>query len=102
MLEACGQEGLGQLFDSTIGAGSLLMPYGGKTQTSPSDGMAALLPVLGGETTTATLMSFGFDPRISSWSPYHGAVYAVLQSAARIVAMGGDYPPYTPYISGVL
>ncbi len=90
-LDACGQEGLGQLFDSTIGAGSVLMPYGGKNQTSPSDGMAALIPVEKGSTTTATLMSFGFDPRISSWSPYHGAVYAVLQSAARIASMGGDF-----------
>ncbi|ORC32955.1 phosphoribosylformylglycinamidine synthase [Marispirochaeta aestuarii] len=90
-LDSAGQEGLGQLFDSTIGAGSLLMPFGGRTQTSPSDGMAALLPLEEGETDTATLMSFGFDPRISSWSPYHGAVYAVLQSVARITAMGGDY-----------
>ena len=90
-LDSAGQEGLGQLFDSTIGAGSLLMPFGGRTQTSPSDGMAALLPLEEGETDTATLMSFGFDPRISSWSPYHGAVYAVLQSVARIAAMGGNY-----------
>ncbi|WP_319559667.1 phosphoribosylformylglycinamidine synthase [Marispirochaeta sp.] len=90
-LDTAGQLGLGQLFDSTIGAGSLLMPFGGRTQTSPADGMAALLPLESGETNTATLMSFGFDPRISSWSPYHGAVYAVLQSVARIAAMGGDF-----------
>jgi phosphoribosylformylglycinamidine synthase len=90
-LEAAGQEGLGQLFDSSVGAASLLVPFGGASQATPADGMAALLPVPSGECRTASLMSFGFDPRISSWSPYHGALYAVLQSAARITALGGDY-----------
>jgi len=90
-LNVCGQQGLVERFDSTIGAGSVLLPFGGKTQRTPSEAMAAKLPLLKGETTTATLMSFGFDPGLSSWSPYHGALYAVIHSAARIVAAGGDH-----------
>ena len=90
-LESAGQEGLGQLFDSSIGAATLLAPFGGIHQTTPADGMAALLPVSNRQCDTATLMSFGFDPHISSWSPFHGGIYAVLQSAARISALGGDY-----------
>ncbi len=90
-LQYGGQEGLGLIFDSTIGAASLLSPYGGETQTTPADGMAARLPVMpGSDTTTCSLMSFGFDPELSSWSPYHGAAFAVLESAAKIAAMGGE------------
>jgi len=84
------QRGLIEMFDSTIGAGSVLHPFGGKTQSTQTEAMAALIPVLKGKTTTATLMSFGFDPEIASWSPYHGALIAVLDSVARIVATGGD------------
>ena len=90
-LNVCSQKGLVERFDSTIGAGTVLMPFGGKYQLSPEEGMAAKIPVLNGETTTGTLMSFGYDPYISSWSPFHGSVYAIIQSLSKIVAMGGDY-----------
>jgi len=90
-LNVCSQKGLVERFDSTIGAGTVLMPFGGKHQLTPADGMAAKLPVLNGDTTTGTLMTFGFNPDISKWSPFHGAVYAVLESLARLTAMGGDY-----------
>ncbi|MCR4907742.1 MAG: phosphoribosylformylglycinamidine synthase [Lachnospiraceae bacterium] len=89
-LNECSEKGLVEMFDSSIGAGTVLMPYGGKYQETPEQVMAAKLPLLKGETDTVTLMSYGFDPRISSWSPYHGAVYAVTDSIARIVAAGGD------------
>ena len=79
------------MFDSSIGAGSVLMPYGGKYQLTETQAMVAKLPVLEGKCDTVTMMSYGFDPYLSSWSPYHGAVYAVLESVARIVANGGDY-----------
>ena len=79
------------MFDSSIGAGSVLMPYGGKYQLTETQAMVAKLPVLGGKTDTVTMMSYGFDPFLSSWSPYHGAAYAVTESVARIVANGGDY-----------
>ena len=79
------------MFDSSIGAGSVLMPYGGKYQLTETQAMVAKLPVLKGRTDTVTMMSYGFDPYLSSWSPYHGAVYAVLESMAKIVASGGDY-----------
>ena len=79
------------MFDGSIGAGSVLMPYGGKYQLTETQAMVAKLPVLKGKTDTVTMMSYGFDPYLSSWSPYHGAVYAVLESVARIVATGGDY-----------
>jgi phosphoribosylformylglycinamidine synthase len=85
------QQGLVEMFDSTIGAGTVLLPFGGTYQKTPEQGMAAKIPVLRGETTTASLMSYGFDPRISSWSPFHGAVYAVVDSLSKIVGMGGDY-----------
>ena len=78
------------MFDSSIGAGSVLMPYGGKYQLTETQAMVAKVPVQNGETTTVTMMSYGFDPYISSWSPYHGAVYAVTESMARILAVGGD------------
>lgn len=90
-LNRCGQKGLVERFDSTIGANTVLMPFGGKTQLTPAEGMAAKLPLMEGDTTTGTLMSFGYNPEISAWSPFHGAVYAVVESVAKIAAMGGDY-----------
>ena len=90
-LNVCSQKGLVEMFDGSIGAGSVLMPYGGKYQLTETQAMVAKLPVLKGKTDTVTMMSYGFDPYLSSWSPYHGAVYAVLESVARIVATGGDY-----------
>ncbi|WP_026488174.1 phosphoribosylformylglycinamidine synthase [Butyrivibrio sp. XBB1001] len=90
-LNVCSQKGLVEMFDSSIGAGSVLMPYGGKYQLTETQAMVAKLPVLGGKTDTVTMMSYGFDPFLSSWSPYHGAAYAVTESVARIVANGGDY-----------
>lgn len=90
-LNVCSQKGLVEMFDSSIGAGSVFMPYGGKYQLTETQCMVAKLPVLKGTTETVTMMSYGFDPYLSSWSPYHGSVYAVLQSVAKIVAAGGDY-----------
>lgn len=89
-LRCCGQRGLVERFDASIGAGTVLHPFGGKTQTTPVEAMAAKIPVLSGETDDCTLMSFGFDPELSSWSPAHGAAFAVVDSVARIVAAGGD------------
>ena len=90
-LNVCSQKGLVEMFDSSIGAGSVLMPYGGKYQLTETQSMVAKRPVLKGKTETVTMMSYGFDPYVSSWSPYHGAIYAVTQSMAMIVASGGDY-----------
>ena len=90
-LNVASQKGLIEKFDSTVGAGTVLMPFGGRNQLTPAEGMAAKIPVLNGETNTCSLMSYGFDPYLSSMSPYHGAMYAVIHSAAKIVAMGGDY-----------
>ena len=90
-LNVCSQKGLVEMFDGSIGAGSVFMPYGGKYQLTETQTMVAKLPVLDGKSDTVTMMSYGFDPYLSSWSPYHGAVYAVLESMARIVAAGGDY-----------
>ena len=90
-LNVCSQKGLVEMFDSSIGAASVLMPYGGKYQLTETQVMVAKLPSLKGKTDTVTMMSYGFDPYLSSWSPYHGAVYAVTQSLAKIVAGGGDY-----------
>ena len=90
-LSVCGQKGLVERFDSSIGNGTVLSPYGGKTLRTEAEGMAALIPVLGKETTTCSLMSYGYNPQISKWSPYHGAIYAVVESVAKIVAMGGNY-----------
>jgi phosphoribosylformylglycinamidine synthase len=90
-LNVCSQKGLVEMFDSSIGAGSVLMPYGGKYQLTETQTMIAKLPVLSGKTDTVTMMSYGFDPYLSSWSPYHGAAFAVTESVARIVASGGDY-----------
>ena len=90
-LNVCSQKGLSEKFDSTIGAGSVLMPWGGKYQLTPSDGMAAKVPVLNGETNTATVMTFGYNPNLSSWSPYHGSTYAIVESVSKAVALGADY-----------
>ena len=90
-LNCCSQKGLVEMFDSSIGAGSVLMPYGGKYQMTETQAMVAKLPVLEGKTDTVTMMSYGFDPYLSSWSPYHGAIYAVIESVSRIVAGGGDF-----------
>ena len=89
-LNIASQKGLVEMFDSSIGAGTVTMPYGGKYQLSETQTMIAKLPVLKGETDTVTMMSYGFDPYLSSWSPYHGAIYAVLTSVAKIAAAGGD------------
>ncbi len=90
-LNVCSQKGLVEMFDSSIGAGSVVMPYGGKYQLTETQAMVAKLPVLKGKTDTVTMMSYGFDPYLSSWSPYHGAIYAVTESMAKIVANGGDF-----------
>ncbi len=90
-LNVCSQKGLVEMFDGSIGAGSVFMPYGGKYQLTETQSMVAKLPVDTGKCDAVTMMAYGFDPELSSWSPYHGAVYAVLESMARIVAAGGDY-----------
>ncbi len=90
-LNVCSQKGLVEMFDGSIGAGSVFMPYGGKYQLTETQSMVAKLPVAKGTCDAVTMMSYGFDPYLSSWSPFHGAVYAVLESVARIVAAGGDY-----------
>lgn len=90
-LNVCSQRGLTERFDSTVGAGSVLMPLGGRYQATPAIGMAAKLPVLSGDTTTGTLMTFGYNPELAKWSPFHGALYAVVEALSKIVAMGGDY-----------
>jgi phosphoribosylformylglycinamidine synthase len=90
-LNTCGQRGLSERFDSTVGAFTLTMPFGGAYQYTPTEAMAAKIPVLNGETTTASLMSYGFNPLISTWSPFHGAVYSVVEAVTKIVAAGGDY-----------
>ena len=90
-LNTCSQKGLVEMFDASIGAGTVDMPYGGKYQLTETQTMVAKLPVLGGKTDTVTMMSYGFDPYLSSWSPYHGAVYAVTESVSKVVAAGGDF-----------
>ena len=90
-LNVCSQKGLVEKFDGSIGAGSVFMPHGGKYQKTETQTMVAKLPVLKGKCDTVTMMSYGFDPYLSSWSPYHGAIYAVVDSIAKVVASGGDY-----------
>ena len=90
-LNVCSQKGLVEMFDGSIGAGSVFMPHGGKYQMTETQSMVAKLPVMHGKCDTVTMMSYGFDPYLSSWSPYHGTVYAVTESMAKIVACGGDY-----------
>ena len=90
-LNVCSQKGLVERFDASIGAGSVYMPYGGKTQLTETQTMVAKLPVSKGKTDTVTMMSYDFDPYVSSWSPYHGAIYAITESMAKIVAAGGNH-----------
>lgn len=90
-LNCCSQKGLVERFDSTIGSNTVLMPFGGKYQLTPAEGMAARIPTLEGYTDTGTIMTFGYNPKISKWSPFHGAVYAIIESVSKYVAIGGDY-----------
>lgn len=90
-LNICSQKGLVERFDSTIGAGSVLMPFGGKYQATPAEGMVAKIPLLDGDTTTGTVMTYGYNPSLAKWSPFHGALYAVVEAVTKIVALGGDY-----------
>lgn len=90
-LNCCSQKGLVDRFDSTIGANTVLMPFGGKYQLTPAEGMVARIPTLKGYTNTGTIMTYGYNPVISKWSPFHGAVYSILESVTKLVAIGGDY-----------
>jgi len=90
-LNVCSQQGLIERFDSTIGAGSVLLPFGGKHQATPAEGMVAKLPILSGDTTTGTVMTYGYNPQLAKWSPFHGALYAVVEAVAKVVAVGGSY-----------
>ncbi|WZL73926.1 phosphoribosylformylglycinamidine synthase [Clostridiaceae bacterium 35-E11] len=90
-LNVASQKGLVERFDSTIGAGTVLMPFGGKYQATPAEGMVAKIPLLSGDTTTGTVMSYGYNPQLAKWSPFHGALYAVVEAVAKVVAIGGDY-----------
>lgn len=90
-LNVCSQKGLVERFDSTIGSSTVVMPFGGKYQDTPVEAMAAKIPVLNGETNTTTIMSHGFNPYLSNWSPYHGAMFSIVEAVSKIVAMGGDY-----------
>ncbi|WP_077369939.1 phosphoribosylformylglycinamidine synthase [Anaerosalibacter sp. Marseille-P3206] len=90
-INTCSQRGLMEKFDNTIGAGTVLMPFGGKYKQTPIDGMIGKIPVYEGETDTCSMMTYGFNPKISKWSPFHGGMYAVIESLAKIVAFGGDY-----------
>ncbi|WP_084757865.1 phosphoribosylformylglycinamidine synthase [Defluviitalea phaphyphila] len=90
-LNVCSQKGLVERFDSTIGASTVLMPFGGKYQLTPAECMVGKIPVLNGDTTTGTIMSHGYNPKIAKWSPFHGAVYAIIEAIAKVVAVGGDY-----------
>ncbi len=89
-LNVCAQKGLAERFDSTVGAATILMPFGGKHQLTPQEGMAAKLPMMEGETNTATVMAYGLDPYLMEWSPFHGAMYAVVEAVSKLVAMGGS------------
>ncbi len=90
-LNICSQKGLVERFDSTIGAGTVLMPFGGKYQLTPAESMVSKIPVLDGDTRTGTIMSYGYNPVIFKWSPFHGGVYAIVEAIAKVVAAGGDY-----------
>ena len=90
-LNVCLQKGLAERFDSTIGANTVLMPFGGRKQLTPAGGAVAKLPVRHGETNTASIMTFGLNPYLLSWSPFHGGLYAVVESVSKLVALGGDY-----------
>ncbi|MBM7870889.1 phosphoribosylformylglycinamidine synthase [Clostridium pascui] len=90
-LNVCSQKGMGGRFDSTIGTGTVVMPFGGKYQATPAEGMVAKIPVLNGETNTVSMMTYGYNPEVGKWSPYHGAVYSIVEAVTKMVAMGGDY-----------
>jgi len=90
-LNVCSKKGLVERFDSTIGGNTVLMPFGGKYQSTEAQGMVAKIPVLNGETNTSTIMTYGYNPKIGKWSPFHGAMYAIVESVCKIVAIGGDY-----------
>ncbi|MGI5997119.1 MAG: phosphoribosylformylglycinamidine synthase subunit PurQ, partial [Lutispora sp.] len=90
-LNVCSQKGLVEKFDATIGSNTVLMPFGGKHQATPSEGLVMKLPALSGDTTTGTVMTYGYNPYLSSWSPFHGALYAVVHAVSKVVALGGDY-----------
>ncbi|MDA8233421.1 MAG: phosphoribosylformylglycinamidine synthase [Clostridia bacterium] len=90
-LNVCSQKGMVERFDSTIGAGTVLLPFGGQYQATPAEGMVAKIPVLSGDTNTGTVMTYGYNPKLAKWSPFHGALYAVVEAAAKVVATGGDY-----------
>ncbi|EGT3849505.1 phosphoribosylformylglycinamidine synthase [Clostridioides difficile] len=90
-LNVCSQKGLVEMFDDTIGGNTVLMPFGGKYQATPTQGMVAKIPVLGGETNTSTIMTYGYNPKVGKWSPFHGALYAVVESVCKLVAIGGNY-----------
>lgn len=89
-LNVCSQKGLVEMFDSTVGSGSVLHPFGGSQRATPGEAMCAKIPLLKGKTTTGTLMSFGFDPQLAQWSPFHGALHAVVESVSRVIASGGE------------
>lgn len=90
-LNCCSQKGLVERFDSTIGANTVLMPFGGKYQLTPAEGMSARIPTLNGYTNTGTIMTYGYNPEIAKWSPFHGSVYSIIESVTKLVAIGGDY-----------
>ena len=90
-LNVCSQKGLVERFDNTIGGNTVLLPFGGKYQSTPTQGMVAKIPVIGGETDTSTIMTYGYNPKIGKWSPFHGALYAVVESVCKVVAIGGNY-----------
>ncbi len=90
-LNVCGKKGLVEKFDSTIGAGTVLMPFGGRRQLTPAEGMVAKLPVPAGDTTTATAMTYGYNPKLAKWSPFHGGLYAIVEAVTKLVCLGGDY-----------
>lgn len=90
-LNCCSQKGLVERFDSTIGANTVIMPFGGKYQLTPAQGMVARIPTLKGYTDSGTIMTYGYNPNLASWSPFHGAVYSIIESVSKYVALGGDY-----------
>lgn len=90
-LNLCSQKGLTEMFDSSIGGCSVMMPYGGKYQGTPSEAMVSKIPVLNGETATGSIMSYGYDPYLSDWSPFHGGVFAIVEAVSKVVAVGGDF-----------
>ncbi|CEN80445.1 phosphoribosylformylglycinamidine synthase [Paraclostridium sordellii] len=90
-LNVCSQKGLVEKFDNTIGGNTVLLPFGGKYQATPTQGMVAKIPVLNGETDTSTIMTYGYNPKIGKYSPFHGALYAVVESVCKVVTIGGNF-----------